>query len=154
MIQFFNALCQARICSLYIFVSSKNQTSCTCFCSKVLVKIVVCQHGICWLFWTKIFPRFSEYTRAVTIKKVFFNKGYSKNFCKSHKISPVLESLFNKVVGLMACNFITNRLQQRCFPVKFAEFLRTPILKNICERLLLNTEAGFQRCSAELAVQH
>ena len=34
-------------------------------------------------------------------------------------------------------NFIKNRLQHRCFPVKFAKFLRTPILKNICERLLL-----------------
>ena len=28
-------------------------------------------------------------------------------------------------------------LQHRCFTVKFAKFLRTPILKNICERLLL-----------------
>ena len=30
------------------------------------------------------------------------------------------------------------RLQNRCFPVKFAKFLRTSILKNICERLLLH----------------
>ena len=28
------------------------------------------------------------------------------------------------------------RLQHRCFPVNIAKFLRTPILKNICERLL------------------
>ena len=28
------------------------------------------------------------------------------------------------------------KLQQGCFPVKFAKFLRTPILKNICKRLL------------------
>ena len=28
--------------------------------------------------------------------------------------------------------------QQRYFPVNVAKFLRTPILKNICERLLLN----------------
>ena len=27
--------------------------------------------------------------------------------------------------------------QRRCFPVKFAKFLRTPILKNICGRMLL-----------------
>ena len=27
--------------------------------------------------------------------------------------------------------------QRRCFPVNVAKFLRTPILKNICERLLL-----------------
>ena len=36
-----------------------------------------------------------------------------------------------------ACNIIKKRLQNRCFPVKFTKFLRTPILKNIYERLLL-----------------
>ena len=38
----------------------------------------------------------------------------------------MLEFLFNKVAGPKACNFIKNRLQQRCFPMKFANFLRTP----------------------------
>ena len=33
-------------------------------------------------------------------------------------------------------NFVKKRLQHRCSPVKFAKFLRTPILKNKCERLL------------------
>ena len=47
-------------------------------------------------------------------------------FRKFHNITPVLESLFNKVAGLKACSFIKNRLQHRCFPVvKFAKFLRT-----------------------------
>ena len=32
---------------------------------------------------------------------------------------------FNKVADLQAYNFIKKRLQQRCFPVKFAKFLRT-----------------------------
>ena len=36
------------------------------------------------------------------------------------------------------CNFIKKRLQRRCFPVNIAKLLRTSILKNICERLLLN----------------
>ena len=31
-----------------------------------------------------------------------------------------------------------------CFPVNIARFLRTPILKNICERLLLNTPRGLK----------
>ena len=35
-------------------------------------------------------------------------------------------------------NFIKKRLQHRSFHVKFAKFLRTPILKSICERLLLH----------------
>ena len=51
--------------------------------------------------------------------------------------TPVLESLLNKAAGVQACNFIKKRLQHGCFPVKFAKFLRAPILKNIYERLLL-----------------
>ena len=38
---------------------------------------------------------------------------------------------------LQACNFIKKRLQHWCFHVKFATFLRTSILKKICERLPL-----------------
>ena len=49
----------------------------------------------------------------------------------------MLESLFKNVAGLQACNFIKKTLQHWCFPMYFVKFLRTPILKNICERLLL-----------------
>ena len=38
--------------------------------------------------------------------------------------TPVLESLFNKVAGLQACNFIKKRLQHRYFPVKIAKFFK------------------------------
>ena len=45
--------------------------------------------------------------------------------------TPMLESLLNWLGGLEAWNFIKKRLQQRCFPVKFAVskntfFYRTP----------------------------
>ena len=36
----------------------------------------------------------------------------------------MLESLFNKVAGLRVCNFIKMILQQICFPVKLAKFLK------------------------------
>ena len=39
--------------------------------------------------------------------------------------------------SLKACDFIKKRLQHTCFRVRFGKFLWTPILKNICERLLL-----------------
>ena len=39
--------------------------------------------------------------------------------------------------GLEACNFIKERIQRRRFLVNIATYLRTPILKNIRERLLL-----------------
>ena len=51
--------------------------------------------------------------------------------------TPVLESLFNKFAGLKTCNFIKKRLQQRCFPVNIAKFLRTPSLNNMCKWLVL-----------------
>ena len=44
---------------------------------------------------------------------------------KSHRKAPVLDSLFNKVAGQKACNFIKKRLQHKCFPVKFVKFLKT-----------------------------
>ena len=34
--------------------------------------------------------------------------------------------------------FLIELFQHWCFPVNIAKILRTPILKNICERLLLN----------------
>ena len=49
----------------------------------------------------------------------------------------MLESLFDKVAVFQPSNFIKDRFQHRCFPVNIAKFLKTPTLKNICERLLL-----------------
>ena len=51
---------------------------------------------------------------------------------------PLLESLFNLVAGFQVYSFIKKRLQQRYFSVKIAKFLKAPIFKKICERLLLN----------------
>ena len=48
--------------------------------------------------------------------------------------------IIGKMRKLQACNFIKKRLEHKCFPEKFAKYLRTPILKNICKRLLLQIE--------------
>ena len=55
-------------------------------------------------------------------------------------------SLFlNKVAGLSPTIFLKKRLQQRCFPVNTAKFLRMSFLKNTCERLLLHPSTdGFK----------
>ena len=50
-----------------------------------------------------------------------------KNFANFKRKHLYLESLFNQVACLRACRFIKKRLQQRCFPVKLAKFLRTSI---------------------------
>ena len=69
--------------------------------------------------------------------EVFCKKRCSVKFRKFHRKTPALEAIINKGAGLQACNFIKQRLQQSYFLVKFAKFLRTPILNNICERMLL-----------------
>ena len=40
----------------------------------------------------------------------------------------MLESIFNQFAALQAGNFITKRLQHRCFPVNIAKFLKLSIL--------------------------
>ena len=53
----------------------------------------------------------------------------------------MLESLFNKVAGLKACNFIKKRLQHGCFPVSFKNILMghaTGVL--LAEKLLSSLE--------------
>ena len=68
---------------------------------------------------------------------VFYEKRYSQFFFKNHRKTSVLQFLYDKVAGLKTCIFIKKTLQHKCFPVNIAKFLKAPILKNICERLLL-----------------
>ena len=59
----------------------------------------------------------------------------------------MLEFLYNKGVlrkYKVSGSFIKKTLQHRCFPVKFVKFLRKPILKNICERMLLTWTTIFE----------
>ena len=84
---------------------------------------------------THIWWRFYEKARS-SYRRYFVRKGVLKNstnFTGKH----VLEWLFNKVAGLKNSNIGEKRLQRRSFLVKFVKVLRTPILENIGERLLL-----------------
>ena len=58
-------------------------------------------------------------------------------FRNIHRKELVLEPLFNKVAGRKTWNFIKKRLQYRCFPVKFANFLTTPSFTEHLRQLLL-----------------
>ena len=53
------------------------------------------------------------------------------------RCSGKFQSLYNKVAGPETCLFIKKKLQHWHFPMKFTKLLRTPILKNICKRMLL-----------------
>ena len=63
--------------------------------------------------------------------------------CQVHYKNPVMQ-FCKRIHGFLQqypccklCNFVKKRLQHSCFLVNIAKFLRTPILKNFCERLLL-----------------
>ena len=67
-----------------------------------------------------------------------FKSSHSRillKFGNVHRKTPVLELLFNIVAWLEDCNCITKRFQRKYFLVNIVKFLRTSILKNICERL-------------------
>ena len=81
------------------------------------------------------FPEVDIFLRNYLQKQTpvaFCKKRCSQKFHKLHRKTTAVESLFNEVPGLQQ-----ETLQQICFPVKFAKLLRAPILKNICEQLLL-----------------
>ena len=61
--------------------------------------------------------------KRCSIKKLLLKLRTGKYDCRS---------LFNKVVGHQTCNIIKKRLQYRCFPVNFAEFLGTSINDCFC----------------------
>ena len=63
----------------------------------------------------ELFLKIPQYSQENTILGVSFKKNFIKK----------------------DMNFIKKRHQHRCFPANIAKLLRTPILKNICERRLL-----------------
>ena len=60
--------------------------------------------------------------------------------CNIRQEIPVLEFIFNKVVGYQAWNFIKKRLQHRCVSVTLATFLRTTIFTEHLRWLLLSID--------------
>ena len=56
----------------------------------------------------------------------------------------MFESLFNKVAGVEACNFILKRFQLRCFPVNIVKFFKnisfyrtSPVAVSVLSKLTL-----------------
>ena len=68
------------------------------------------------------------------VNTVYCQKQPPYVFCKKNILKK-----FANFTGkhLQVCNFVKKRLQHRNFPVSFKKFLRTPILKNIYQLLLL-----------------
>ena len=77
--------------------------------------------------------------------QMFFNIGVLKNFAKFIAKTPMLDSLFNKVSGLQAYNFIKKRPRHKCFPVIIANFLGTAFSMEHLWWLLLSFTINFQK---------
>ena len=71
--------------------------------------------------------------------EVFYKKAVLKNFVLFTGKHLCWSLFFNKVAGLRRpAMLLKKKLQHRCFRVNNAKFLKTLILKSVCERLLLN----------------
>ena len=84
---------------------------------------------------TKPFKEFYYHTkfRETIINRRCLTK---KLLLKNSQYSPkTFVSLFNKNASLRLCNFIKKVIEHNCFPLNIPKFLRTSILKSICERL-------------------
>ena len=68
---------------------------------------------------------------------MFRKNGVLENFAKFSGKHLCQSLFFNKVAGA-ACDFIKKETLDRCFPMNFAKFLRTPFFKEHLRWLLLN----------------
>ena len=68
---------------------------------------------------------------------MFFKESVLKQFHKIQRKTPCWSLFFNKVLALRPATLLKKRLQQRCFPVNFVKFLRTPFLQNTSQQLPL-----------------
>ena len=97
-------------------------------CCLLHIDMTVPKH---FIFCMLVFMSRSSHRRCSVRKGVLrnFAKFTGKHLCQS--------LFFNKVAGLRPTTLLKKRLRQRCFPVNFAKFLRTPFLQNTSGRLLL-----------------
>ena len=68
--------------------------------------------------------------------EMFCKKGVLRNFAKFTGKHLCQSLFFNKVAGLRPATLLKKRLWHRCFPVKFAKFLRTLFLTEHLQLLL------------------
>ena len=111
-----------------------------------------------WVYFVKYY----DFASSVQSEKA---SVYLSDFIKLTFLLVLLKESFAnilKVFGMISfdeissgrevCNFIKKRIQHKGFHVDMAKFLRTPILKNICEQLLLNL--SFTRIMPLVSLNH
>ena len=71
------------------------------------------------------------------IMRVLLARPTCRTCFRSSQRCLIKQVLKNFAIFTGSCRFIKKRLKHTCFPMNIAKFFRTPILKNICEWLLL-----------------
>ena len=90
----------------------------------------------CLITFLKKKYRSSHVTCRSHHRRCSVKKSFLKNFASFTKKPTVLESFLIKLQAFSLQVFF-KRIPTQMLSVKFVKLLRTPILKNICERLLL-----------------
>ena len=95
--------------------------------------------------YSTILAVFRRYNLQKQSPEVFYiKKAVLKNFeIITHKKTPVLESLFNKVINLKACTFTKKRIPAQVFCWEYYEIFKNTYFENICKRLLFNLTSLF-----------
>ena len=94
-----------------------------------------------------------QYRRKNTFHSIAIGENTTRRKCwkiiKNNQKQPlecsikkaVLKNFAIFIVKILSWSlFLTKLFQHRCFPVNIAKFLSTPILKSICQQLLLNVD--------------
>ena len=113
-----------HLCELVFFSHTKALTFLECHI-RLFIELAI---------WALLFISVMTTVLVQSLNKMHLKYVFHNN---SHRKTPVLKMLFNYVTGLEVCNFVM-RLQHRCFLVSIGKILRTPVLKKICEQLLLH----------------
>ena len=84
-------------------------------------------------------PQFKDFwkQRQKQPPDVLCKKGVLRNFAKFTGKHLCQRPFFNKVAGMSPATLLKKSRWHRCFPVKFAKFLRTTFLQNTSGQLLL-----------------
>ena len=81
-------------------------------------------------FYVTISESFKRFQYRSSHQRCSIKIGALKNFTKFTGKRLCQGLFFNKVAGQSPATLLKKRLWHRCFPVKFAKFLRTPFLQN------------------------
>ena len=121
------------------FFAENHRTTASDYSSTIVVKGELANETVNCDTKTKAYTnlswKFKLLKTTVQVKEQVVHRlqiGCSQKVRKFHKTTSALESLFNKVagIGLQHRPFPKKGLQHKCFPVKFANFLRTTFLQN------------------------